>query len=345
CFVGCRRRGTIYRAPTPTFVRRCDLSSVRAVGQPSSSERRVPLPAQSPPAAPARTAADASADAAPAIPACQPSPNHKARCLYRSVAALSPPASCSPSSFRSPARPATTSSHRNAFQLPRRNSRTTAVLANPQAQFHRMTKLFSPSRPHVVTHQLPLAGSWHGLPDSSRPTSRLFFQPCFVIGNLFNRVRAGFGALRVLRACRAANADCAHDLSVHHQRKSTFRRHHALQCENPQTFSPGRQRVLKCLRRPLENRRRASFINGHFRAAKLRVVHFLVINERARRTNDRHRHSPIIFRRLRQRRCRRLLGVFQADGRPIRIRHLRYCARHHAKCKHHRNNKSHHNFL
>src|SRR5438552_3580843 len=335
----------MYRAPTPTFVRRCDPPSVRAVGQPSSSEQRVPLSALFPPAAPAQTAANASADVALAIPASQSSPSRKAGCPYRSAAALSPQASCFPFSSRSHAKHAVMSSDRNALPLPRRNSRTTAVLANPQAQFHRTTKLFSPPRPHVVTHQLPLAGSWHGLPDSSRPTSRLFFQPCFVIGNLLNRVRAGFGALCVLRAGCAANTDCAYDLSVHHQRNPAFGRHHALKCENPQTFSSRRQRILKRFRRPLEERSATSFIYGYFRAAKLRIVHFLVVNECAPRTNDRHGHSPIIFGRLRQRRCSCLLGIFQADGRAIRIRHLRYRARQRAKCKHHRNNKSHHNFL
>src|SRR6266481_2746485 len=144
--------------------------------------------------------------------------------------------------------------------------------------------------------------------------------------SLLHRVRASFRALRVLRTRRAADTDRAYNFSVHHQWNPSLHRYHALQGKNPQTISSARQHILKCLRRPLKQRGRAGFINRHVGAAELRVIHFLVIDKVSPLIDDRHRDSPIIFRRLRQRRCGRLLRILQANGLTIGVRHLRHCS-------------------
>ena len=47
--------------------------------------------------------------------------------------------------------------------------------------------------------------------------------------HLLQRVRSRLGALCVLRAARAGNADRAYDLSVHNQREATLDRGYAFQ--------------------------------------------------------------------------------------------------------------------
>src|SRR5712691_9058388 len=62
-----------YRVPTLSVAPCCDRAFPRAVVLQSFSNSRASPQAQSPPAAAAQTAADASAGVAPAIPACQSS--------------------------------------------------------------------------------------------------------------------------------------------------------------------------------------------------------------------------------------------------------------------------------
>src|SRR5712691_8832079 len=143
---------------------------------------------------------------------------------------------------------------------------------------------------------------------------------------LLHRVGTSFGALRVLCASRAADANRAHNLSVHYQRNSSFHGHCTLDAQDPPPFTAGRQRVLQGFCRPLKQRGRAGFINRHVGAAELRVIHFLVIDKVSPLIDDRHRDSPIIFRRLRERRCGRLLRILQANGLTIGVRHLRHCS-------------------
>src|SRR5205085_4581359 len=85
-----------YRVPTLSVAPCCDRAFPRAVVVQSWSNSRASPPAQSPPAAQAQTAADASPGAAPAVQACQSSPDSTTGRPYQSAPALSLPALCSP---------------------------------------------------------------------------------------------------------------------------------------------------------------------------------------------------------------------------------------------------------
>src|SRR5205809_2101840 len=174
-----------YRVPTLSVAPCCDRAFPRAVVLLSFSNSRASPPAQSPPAVPAQTAADASAGVAPAIPACQSSARRKAGCPYQSAAALSLPAFCSPFAIQSCAELATIPAPETR-SLPRRhNSKTTPVPGSPPAPSHKTTTPASRAHPHLPAPQSPRAnspcGPPHLIPVKNEPSSSfhsLVFSAC-----------------------------------------------------------------------------------------------------------------------------------------------------------------------
>src|SRR5258706_15324540 len=95
---------------------------------------------------------------------------------------------------------------------------------------------------------------------------------------LLQCVRAGLGALTVLRAGAARQADRADDFAVHHERQAAFNGHRVLEPQDAKTFPAGSERILKRLRRALEQRGRARLGDRDGDAAGLRPVHLLEIH-------------------------------------------------------------------
>lgn len=128
---------------------------------------------------------------------------------------------------------------------------------------------------------------------------------------LFDSVGAGFGALAIVLAAIARDADSTDDFPVADDWNAPFDGYSAFNAEKPKSCAACSEGILEGLGGPLEKSSRACLGNADLGAAQLRVVHFLVINEVARGIHNGHRHGPVIFARLGK---RGLCGLWRFQG-------------------------------
>src|SRR5215469_2135569 len=145
---------------------------------------------------------------------------------------------------------------------------------------------------------------------------------------LFNDGCADGGALTIMLAGIARQTNSANNhlavLSVDDQGDAAFNRDRARQSQDADPRAAGCQGVLKSLGRTLEASCRSRLFNRDFGAAQLRIVHLLVVDQRAVWVYDGHCHGPMVLDSFCQGGSRSLLGIIDRDGWAVRIRqHLR----------------------
>src|ERR1700751_3760785 len=139
---------------------------------------------------------------------------------------------------------------------------------------------------------------------------------------LFQCVGADLCALRILRGSAAGQRNGANNFALYHDGNTSLQRRRAFQAQIPEPIATLGNLILKPFRWPLEKRRRTRLADGKLGAPDLRVVDLLVINKSAVGIDHGEGHCPIILSRFRDRSCGSLLGVFERDRWPVRIRHL-----------------------
>src|SRR6266446_6077687 len=141
--------------------------------------------------------------------------------------------------------------------------------------------------------------------------------PC---GSTSGRCCQGCGAnrraLAVMLGEFAGGAGSADELAIDEERQASFDGYCAFERENADADAAFLEHVLERLRRPLVKRGGAGLADGDVRAAVLRRVRLLEVDEGAGRIYDRDRHEPFVLARFRRDSRRDFLRGIQADARP-----------------------------
>src|SRR5882672_8316376 len=150
-----------------------------------------------------------------------------------------------------------------------------------------------------------------------QPSPYRIAAPC---GSTSGRCCQGGGAnrraLAVMLGEIAGDADRADELAIDEERQASFDGYCAFERENADADAAFLEHVLERLRRPLVKRGGSGLADGDVRAAVLRRVRLLEVDEGAGRIYDRDRHEPFVLARFRRDSRRDFLRGIQADARP-----------------------------
>src|SRR5688572_32775986 len=99
----------------------------------------------------------------------------------------------------------------------------------------------------------------------------------------------------VLLAAPAGDADAASNPAADDDRNTAIDGHRPLEPKEAEALSSGRDTILKDLRRPPEQRRRACLFNRDVHASDLRVIHLLEIDKVPAGVDDGDGHVPVVL--------------------------------------------------
>jgi hypothetical protein len=142
---------------------------------------------------------------------------------------------------------------------------------------------------------------------------------------LLDGVGAGFGALGVVFAGVAGNADGADDFAVLDDGDAAFDGDGAFNAENARAYRAGGECILEGFGGALKENSGAGFGDAELGAAELSVIHLLVVDEIAGSVDDGDGHGPIVFAGFGECGGCDFFGFFERDGSAVGIGHLCEC--------------------